>query len=263
MDIIDPAALDTWPPDIRVEVEQLAARCRDQPVNTPETPSYELQLEQSGAAEEADGVFRNLLGQRQIALFHATRLLPHELASVRTDGLLVLSDEHRSSRLAKVIEIYGTQLGVESLERLRTAGPLSWNRTHRTARLGKVHGVTPLRIAFEDGGDGLTVFLDNWGGESFYWAATESDELKVTLQHLTTLSTPAIVEIGIYAHTLNWYTNLWPVFVGQLDGWPEPWHEFSITQSIPPDQIVAILGPSSDRWPVAPPRHDPSSLPEG
>lgn len=63
-------------------------------------------------------------------------------------------------------------------------------------------------------------------------------------------SEPAIVAVGVTAAMLNDYRRLWPIFVAQLDCWPEPWHEFSITESIPPERIVAILGPSSPAWPV-------------
>lgn len=52
------------------------------------------------------------------------------------------------------------------------------------------------------------------------------------------------------ARSLSTYTKLWPIFVAQLDGWPEPWHEFWMTESVPVERVVGILGPSSEAWPL-------------
>lgn len=248
--VVDPADRATWPPDVQAEVERLARRCRDQPDNGPSTPSYELGLGHVDAAFQAETTFRDLLGVRPVALFHAARLLPHEHETIRREGLVVLDEDHRSRRLDRVIEIYGGELGRHRLEQLRGAGPLSWGSGHRTGRLGRLFGVTPLQAAFDSAGSGMTVFLENWGGESFYWANEESPELRHVIQDLTDRSAPAIVEFAVRARLLYTYTRLWPIFVAQLDGWRESWHEFSTKVSVPADAVLTILDSASERWPL-------------
>lgn len=236
------------------EVARLAAECREYSENTSKTPSYELRMRHIDAAWETDEAFRELLGDRLLALYHATRLLPHEVDAIRREGLVVLDETHRSLRLDRVIELYREEFHSDKLEQLRDAGPLSWNASHRNARLGRLWGVTPLQAAFDGAGSGLTVFLEHWGGESFYWANESSPELRETIDLLTARSQPAIVEVGIHATALNTYTKLWPIFVAQLDAWDEPWHEFSTEESIPPERVVEVLDPMSGRWPVRAPK---------
>jgi hypothetical protein len=57
----------------------------------------------------------------------------------------------------------------------------------------------------------MTVFLSNWGGESFYWAESESPELKETIALLTDRSMPTSVKLAVRAGSLNTYTRLWAV----------------------------------------------------
>ncbi len=252
VDAVNPGDQATWPSDLRVEVERLAGLCRDHAGNTPSTRSYELSLGHVDAEFEAEDAFRELLEVRRVVLFHATRLLPHEREAIRAEGLVVLDESHRSRRLDRVIEMYGDQVGAERLELLRHSGPLTWGSGHRMGRLGRLFGVTPMQAAFDGAGSGMTVFLEHWGGESFYGANEESAELRHVIQDLTNLSRPAIVEFAVRATLLNTYTRLWPIFVAQLDGWPEPWHEFSTEESVPADAVLTILDGTSERWPLNP-----------
>jgi hypothetical protein len=247
--LIDPGDMSTWPEDVQGEVEALIERCREVQGNDPATSSCDLRLEYVDAVFAAERAFRELLGSRPVALYHATRLLPHALKAVRQDGLVVLDEDHRSRRLDRVIDVYGNKIGADRLGLLRTAGPLSWDREQRDGRLGQLFGVTPLQATFDDAGDGMTVFLENWGGESFYWAAEESEELAEVIDLLTARSTPVIVELGVHAGWLNTYTDLWKVFVGQLGGWPRACQVFSLSGSVPPDRIERLLVPTSDGWP--------------
>ncbi len=78
-----------------------------------------------------------------------------------------------------------------------------------------------------------------------------SSDIKETIDLLTQRSSPAICEVAVDARSLNTYTKLWPIFVAQLDGWPEPHHEFWSTESVPPERVLAILDRSCERWPLA------------
>lgn len=250
MIVVDPADQTSWPDDIASEVWQLTEQCRTVRSNKPTRHSYELTLggfEEDHATERA---FRDLFCDRHIAMFHATRLLPHEIASVRVDGLTVIGKKQRSARLDRVVEIYGAEFGSDRFELLRGAGPLYDNGAN--GRVGKLWGVTPLQIAFDEGGHGMTVFLKKWGGECFYWCADESVELKESIDFLTERSTPAIVCYAVTPSKLNTYTKLWSIFVAQFGGWPSPWHEFYVEESIPAEQVVEILSPGSAAWPLAP-----------
>lgn len=184
-----------------------------------------------------------------MALFHATRLLPHEEGAVRREGLVTLSTEHRNARLDQVIATYGEEVGVERLEALRHAGPLSWDVHGHSARLGALHGVTPLRDSFAEAGHGITVLLESWGGESFYGAASETEDLKGAIRALTARSRPVIVSLAVSPTTLNTFAHLWQVFVAQLHRWKSPWQEFHSRESVPPERALAMIGESSSQWP--------------
>jgi hypothetical protein len=250
MEVVDPGAPEAWPRDIYASVELLVRRCRADPSNADETPSYELRIGSFEAADEAEREFRDLFGERCVALYHATRLLPHEQESVRDDGLVVLSIDHRSSRLDSVIQEYGEELGVERLELLRDAGPLR-DSVQRRGRLGIWHGVTPLEVAFDEAGYGMSIFLENWGGETFYWAASENERLRGVLRSLTAMSTPVIVEAAVPPMSLCSYRSLWRIFVAQLDGRESPWHEFSVNESVSPDRVLRLIRQGDDAWPAS------------
>lgn len=248
--MIDPGDQASWPTDIRLEVERLAAICRSVHSNTRRTPSHELRLRTIDDALTAESAFRELLGSRLVLISHVTRLLPFEIENVQRHGLQVLTEEFRDERFRRVAQAYGEVVGRANIEALRDSGPLSWGGAHRNARLGKLYGVTPLRAAFESAGHGVRVFTEHWGGESIYWANETSDALRRTIDLLTTLSTPTIVEFGAPASTLNSWASIWKVFVGQLEGRYDPWHEFSLTESVPPERVAGVLSPQSQRWPA-------------
>jgi len=247
--MIDPGDPESWPEDVRSAVEDLVRRCRNVKDNEADTASYDLRLEYVDAVFDVEREFRELVGSRRVALYHATRLLAHEQDAVRMEGLVVLDEDHRSRRLDRVIDLYGDEIGAERLEGLRRAGPLSWDRAHRQGRLGRLFAVTPLQETFDDAGSGMTVFLENWGGESFYWAARDSEELAEIIRLLTARSTPIIVELAVEPAWLDRLTGLWQVFVGRLGEWPRACQVFSLACSVPPDRIVRLLDPSSEGWP--------------
>jgi len=204
VDVIDPADEQTWPRDIRVALERLAVRCETRETSTSDGASRDVRLEHADASFEAEEELRVSLRGRFLTLFHATRLLSCERDAIREEGLVPLDEDQRSRRLDRVIDTYGEEIGVGPLERLRGAGPLYWDRGHLEGRLGKLFGVTPPQVAFDHAGDGMTVFVENWGGESFYWA--ESKDLRDTLGHLTDRSAPAIVVVAIEARWLSTHT---------------------------------------------------------
>jgi hypothetical protein len=255
-DVIDPGDQATWPADVLQRVHELDRRCREVGDNASDPPAHELRLMTVDAGHDEEELFRTQLDDRMVSLFHATRLLPHELLSVTETGLFELTVESRSDRLDRVIAAYGSELGTQRLEALREAGPLR-DQGHREGRLGMLWGVTPIH-AFrdEDAGDGLMPFLEHWGGETFYWAADESEDIAATLTALTERSTPCVIEVAVRPDTLNTYTSLWRVFVGVYGNWRSPWHEFNVSAAIPAGHILEVIKPTSERWPYGgPPLH--------
>jgi hypothetical protein len=244
MVVIDPGDPASWPQDVADEVDRLAALCRSNPENA-DRPCFELKvgsLEESYAEERA---FRDLIGERYVAYFHATRLLPHEDQMYADDGLLVLSDELRSRRLDRVIEIYSAELGTEGLEALRHVGAAARGSPQRENRIGLLHGVTPLD-AVRYGGWGMEILMTYWGGESFYF----DDPDNSVIAALTERSRPSIVEAAVRPQDLRTYRLLWRVFVGQLGSWEQPWHEFATKVSIPPERVLGVLHPGDAGWPT-------------
>ncbi len=197
----------------------------------------------------AEREFRDVLGERHIVLYHATRLLPHEVTAVRLQGLQALTEEGRHLRLNAVVEHHGNEIGTERLEALKGSGPLSWDELQRSARLGVLYAVTPLGETFADAGSTMTVFLENWGGESFYWTAKTEDEVAETISELTRRSLATIAEFAIPASWLDRYQYLWQIFAGQLGGWDSPCGEFRNSQNIPPEYILDLVHEASPRWP--------------
>ncbi len=246
---IDPGQPDTWPTDVRDHVHRLALSCKANPQNSEDTPSCEL-VPETIDAYTAEREFLEVLEDRRIVLYHATCLLPHEVARVQQLGLLTLSEEGRDRRLDKVIELYGKVINPERLEALRRSGSLARDPNRRSARLGVLYGVTPLGDILEDAGSSMTVFLENWGGESFYCAAYSDEDVAETIRELTHQSIATIVEFTVPASWLDSYSYVWQIFVGQLHGWEGACGEFRIGQSIPPQQILELLHEDSPKWPL-------------
>lgn len=247
---IDPGQPESWPSDVTDAVNTLAERCLARDDNPAGSPSCELLLETVDAPFEAETEFRTLLGPRPVSLFHATRLLPHELLGLLADGLRCLEVDHRRQRIMRAAAAYPDALDATQAMRLIQTGPLI-DRMQREARLGKLHGVTPLHDPFISGGPDMSVFLENWGGESIYWAGYADPELETPLAALVELSEPVIVDVAVRAADLCAWHSLWKVFVGQAVGcWADPWTEFSVTTSVPPERILEVLTPSSPRWPI-------------
>ena len=245
---INPGQPDTWPADVQDHVDRLALNCETNPENSEDTLSCEL-VPEALDAFTAERDFLEVLDDRRIVLYHATRLLPHEVTLIRLLGLLTLSEEGRDRRLDKVIEQYGKVIKPERLEALRRSGPLARNSVQRSARLGVLYGVTPLNATFQDAGSSMTVFLENWGGESFYGAAYSDEDIAETIRELSRKSTATIVEFSVPASFLAGNSYLWRIFVGQLHGWEGACGEFRIGHNIPPKQILDLLHEDSPRWP--------------
>ena len=93
----------------------------------------------------------------------------------------------------------------------------------------------------------MEILMTHWGGESFYFDGPDDP----TIVALSALSTPSIIEVAVRAHDLCTYHWLWRIFVGRVDPWDEPWHEFSTKVSVPADRVLEILHPGSARWPLS------------
>lgn len=75
-EFIDPAHPSTWPTDVADYVSGLAKRVLDVDGNGPHRPTVEMRLE-TLEDEPVELELRSLLGDRRVAMAHATRVLPH------------------------------------------------------------------------------------------------------------------------------------------------------------------------------------------
>src|SRR4051794_13918232 len=96
--LIDIAKPATWPDDVRGFINELATRARAFPQVKEGFPASDLPslFGHDGGIDEQ---FRTVLADRQIAMFHGSRLLLHEFGDVRRAGLQPLSEALRTSRI--------------------------------------------------------------------------------------------------------------------------------------------------------------------
>lgn len=104
--------------------------------NGPHRPTVEMRLETLEVGRAEDDL-RSVLGNRPVAMAHATRLLPHEMDAVAADGVVPLNLGHRSHRLDEIIGRYGSEPGAPDFEPLRSAGRLTDKGQH-PGRIGAI-----------------------------------------------------------------------------------------------------------------------------
>lgn len=104
MDIIDLASPATWPRDVHDAVAAIAEEVRGWRGLRPGFPACDLPGRDYEYATVAEERVRRAIGDRLVAAYHATRLLPHEELMIRDEGLLVLTDELRDRKLAEAVK---------------------------------------------------------------------------------------------------------------------------------------------------------------
>ncbi len=134
-------------------------------------------------------VIDEAIGDTPLALFHATRLLPHEVQSIRERGMLPLTPELVNYRLDSAIAAVD---GIDSTlaERLRPAAleyAVDPGRSNQVCFSGS-------RLSLRKR-SGFWRLFTYWGGEAIYWQL--DDRLPdPALEQLSRVGTPAVVIAG-------------------------------------------------------------------
>lgn len=236
MATVDPDDVGTWPAPLR---EALALEVVDV---DPVTPVCDLRLRLS------DEDVATLLEGRPLRAYHCTRLLPHEVQSIREDGLRALGPEHVEQRIHDAF-VAGAIADADA-ERLRSEHIFATG--DECEREGQVCACVGL-IAFSDHeADGVWPLLSWWGGEAIYVHASKEGR-----EHLRTLGTPSIVVLDLSLGGVTW--EVWPglaqILAGTLADLPEGGGDILYEASVPAPAVTAVWHPGVseyDRFPALP-----------
>jgi len=241
VDIDDPTS---WPQEVRSTVEDVPGRVTDHAWR--EDPYDHLGW--SDFEEDERRLGEQLAGCRVVG-YHATRLLPHEIAAIsNVTGLGILTNDLRQRKVDEARRHFPSLFSTDDSDgtRLLRSGPNDWQGS-ADVRLGFIDFVAPFTMFHHDA-RGLMNLFDTWGGETLGWLAGGTDSSALS-KRLTALSEPVIVEFGARVPTLN-LTPLLPAFAGRLGEVPgRYWHQWRTTESIPAAFVLDIIKTTSTRWP--------------
>ncbi len=247
--MIDLSDSATWSAEVIGVVEPMADSIATHPEFDRGAPARELFRLALADHEQYERAVRTVLGETPVAMYHATRLLPHERAWLSERGLQPLSTELREQRLAGARRMHPDLIDDEELELLATRGPLNWNREH-AQRLGQICLVSPLS-AVEADVTGLSEFFGKWGGESIFWSENGPFETRARcsaiVARLSELSSPTLVVAAVPANRVVRAKWLWPNLVAarlgmqRLDG---VWY----VEGGPPLEVAALISPGDSLW---------------
>ncbi|HET8984933.1 MAG TPA: hypothetical protein VFN03_04140 [Trueperaceae bacterium] len=145
VDIADPS---TWPAEVSGLVDELVDEVRVTDGFHPEIPACDLPS-LVGYNAEFEGRLRERLGEHGIAMYHGSRLLPHELDELKVTGLQPLSQGLRCWRARGAHRHHSDLLTADDAELLLANGPLRWQGS--AVRLGQVFLVAPFAVVADDG----------------------------------------------------------------------------------------------------------------
>jgi hypothetical protein len=235
---VDPDDPATWPPDVlgwvRAEADRLAGMA-------------EFASDLSTALAEREHKLRALIAPRKVLVYHATRLLEHEIAEIRASGLVPLSRNLVNRRIRRAYEC-GL---LTTAERDRLDANTVYALDEQEGREGQICFEVG-RSAFDDSSSGFAWLLSLWGGEGIYWAlADERDP--------PTLGRPTIVvaqiDVAVPEDHLRVFPGLAPVFVGTVLRLPGRYGDVLFRPPVPASDILDLWHPGDpeyDRHPGLP-----------
>lgn len=244
--VVDIDNPESWP----LKVMQLVGRVVEG-LTDPKWRDYPFDHLGWADFEKEERQLRELLSECRLVGYHASRLLPHEIALIReVTGLEILTDELRLRKVSDARRYYPDAFAGDDPDgaELLRSGPNEWQGT-ADVRLGYLDFVAPFTMFHHDAW-GLMNLLDTWGGETLGWLAGGKGSSHLS-HRLTALSEPAIIELTARVPTLN-LTPLLPSFAGRAGEVPGSyWHQWRTTQTIPTRYVLDIITPVSQRWPPA------------
>jgi hypothetical protein len=220
--VVDPDVPDTWPPQITDAVTRRAACLRG-------TTEFTSDL------QAGDGWLRPLLGGCLLRAYHCTRLLDHEVAQVRSQGLRPLTDDLLRDR----IEWAFAHGHISAPERALLLEDHVFATGHAENRRDQVC-LAMSRQTFSWQAFGVQPLLSIWGGEGMSGRRNE---------HVRrSLGRPAIV-VALLDLTLPgrhlFFPALENVFVGAVLGLDDVGGDVLFRSPIAADCIEQIWQPGS------------------
>ncbi|MEU5288512.1 hypothetical protein AB0G97_31545 [Streptomyces sp. NPDC020755] len=186
---------------------------------------------------------------------HHTRLLDHEKASIRTQGLRLLDAQLVNDRLDQAHAL--GYLTVQERERLQTVNETVSGQRGRSRREGQVC-LTLSAAPQIHHIHAIHRLLTYWGGEAIYWQHCEgSPALATKLRNLGASSVvTALLDLAAPGQERSSiFPSLVHVFVGKALGHEPADADVFYKSPIPPQRIESILSPGDvayDRFPDLP-----------
>lgn len=232
LDIDDDA---TWPEEIRLAIEQII-------VDRPEILEAKNDDELLLTFDERNQI-EDLLTRVPIVVYHATRLLPHEIESVNRDGLKPLSNDLVSSRINGAVA--SGDLDKKVAIRLREAGLSDADDENRRAQICFATSRNAIRSRYH-----FQNLFGYWGGEVIYGNFIDDYDMRA---HLS-IGQPTLIKALVHldAPTIS-YFNFDPILclVAVKAGVRA---EGTIhLSSLPLQSILEVITPNHPNWKVIQP----------
>jgi hypothetical protein len=237
--VIDIDDTGTWPASLLEVVQEAAVECD----GVESTIDVRLNDDVTArVVKELDGL--------AVRVFHATRLLPHEVERIRASGLEPLSDELVAWRLKRAAEMgLLSNHDVSELQAHRRTRDPGQAGTHRAGYLFASASLRPFITRPSD----VWPLMASWGGEDLYMAH-ERTELGARLR---LIGKPTLVELEAPASgaTARWMPPLAQALVGAAVDLEDPGSGIAIPIRDGALPVRAVLQPGDeeyDRHPWAP-----------
>ncbi|MEX1093412.1 MAG: hypothetical protein WEF28_09670 [Acidimicrobiia bacterium] len=231
--LVDVDDESTWPATVVAAVQAEVERL-------PELSAYTSDLR----IDPDDGWFRSLFEGRLLLAYHVTRLLDPEVASIRSQGLRMLTRELVGDRLATAV-LAGV-LSPSEAEALYDGDVFAsrMNHEHRQDRVC----VFTSRTTLDNSVSGLWRPMATWGGEAIYFTRTGDD----MVSRLRSLGRPAIIVVGldIVGEWDSHYASpgILSSFAGKALGLSDYGTEIHYKDDIPAAQVLDIWQPGDSDY---------------
>lgn len=220
----------TWPQPILALVKRIV-------VDTNKEIEYSDELDDA----DADRLVELLQGER-VRAYHATRLFPHEVESIRTTGLRLLTPELFTTKLYEARELGYLTVDEHALL-LKEA--INGYRQHGDGRGHRVC-LAVGSAAYDDMPGGVRDLLSLWGGELIYRAYGRTTPTYARLSQLGRASiVVSDIELPEPMLPRSGYErrNLLMAFVACQLGRPDAWIEIHYPYAIAGSEVYAIWHP--------------------
>lgn len=188
-----------------------------------------------------DSQFARLFDGLVLVAYHCTRLLPHEVDSVRREGLAPLTEDLVRRRIEEAH--LHSAINEAERDRLLDGNVFATNEADR--REGQVW-LFLSRRTLDLRWHGIWRLVEFWGGEGIYWNFERTD----IEDRIRTMGRPTVVRAGLTVSTMEpgAIRSLLKPFVGRLLGFEDHDSEVCSRHAIPGDQVFDIWQPGDPEY---------------